>query len=200
MTDYLYSIDVALFFFINHSLANPVFDAVMPFLTDLNKILLGKALFAGAWLWLMVKGGRNGRIAGVLIVAAIVASDQFSSFVVKPMVGRIRPCHVLNNVRLLVDCGGGKSFPSSHAVNNFCAAAVLSSFYASKRWLWFGIAALIAFTRPYVGVHYPSDIVAGAAIGACVGYAIVLLWREAERRFLTKKPESASTSYNHPAH
>jgi undecaprenyl-diphosphatase len=184
--DFLYSIDVALFFFINHSLANPVFDLVMPFVTDLNKTIIGRWLFVGGWLWLMIKGGRNGRTAGVLLAAGIILSDQFSSFVIKPLVGRIRPCFALQGVRLLVECGGGKSFPSSHAVNNFCAAAVLSSYYASKRWLWFGIAALVAFSRPYIGVHYPSDIAGGAVIGAACGYLIVFVWREIDRRWISK--------------
>ncbi|MGE5315433.1 MAG: phosphatase PAP2 family protein [Acidobacteriota bacterium] len=186
MTDFLYSIDVAVFFFINHSLANPVFDVLMPFLTDLNKIRIGQGFFLAAWVLLMIKGGRNGRAAGILLIAGIAASDQLSSFALKPLIGRIRPCHVLPNVRLLVECGGGLSFPSSHAVNNFCAAAILSSFYGSKRWLWFGIAALIAFTRPYVGVHYPSDIAGGALIGAGCGYAFVLLWREIDRRWMNR--------------
>jgi undecaprenyl-diphosphatase len=180
--DFLYSIDVALFFFINHSLANPVFDVVMPFLTDLNRIRFGQGLYLVGWLWLMVKGGRNGRAAGVILVIGIVVSDQLSSTFLKPWVGRIRPCHALQGVRLLGDCGSGLSFPSSHAVNNFCAAAILSSFYASRRWLWFSFAALIAFTRPYVGVHYPSDIAGGALIGAAVGSTLVVLWKEIDRR------------------
>lgn len=189
MTEFLYSIDVAVFFFINHSLANPVFDVVMPFLTDLNKIWVGKALYLLGILWLVVKGGRDGRIAAGLLILGIVISDQFSSSLLKPLVGRIRPCHTLTGVRMLVDCGSGLSFPSSHAVNNFCAAAILAAFYKPQRWLWFGIAALVAFTRPYVGVHYPSDILGGAVIGAGCGYALAVLWREADRRFFSGKKE-----------
>lgn len=187
MTDLLYSVDVAVFFLINHSLANPVFDVIMPFLTDLNKIWFGKALYLLGFVWLIVKGGRNGRITAGLLVIGIVLSDQLSSSVLKPLVGRIRPCQTLDGVRLLVDCGGGLSFPSSHAVNNFCAAAILAAFYTPQRWIWFGIAALIAFTRPYVGVHYPSDILGGAIIGTCCGTLLVVLWRETDRRFIRRK-------------
>ncbi|HLP17102.1 MAG TPA: phosphatase PAP2 family protein [Bacteroidota bacterium] len=187
MIDFLYSIDVALFFFINHSLANPVFDIVMPFVTDLNRIRAGQILYVSAWLLLMIKGGRNGRVAGVMLIVGIVVSDQLSSSVLKPLVGRIRPCHVLPNVRLLVECGGGLSFPSSHAVNNFCAAAILSSFFASRRWVFFSIASLVAFTRPYVGVHYPSDIAGGAVIGAACGYLLAFLWIEIDRRWIARE-------------
>jgi undecaprenyl-diphosphatase len=183
--EFLYSLDVAVFFFINHSLANPVFDVVMPFLTDLNKMRFGQALYLAGWLWLIVKGGRNGRIAAALLLIGIVVSDQLSSSVLKPLVGRIRPCHTLEGVRLLVECGGGLSFPSSHAVNNFCAAVILAAFYRPQRWLWFSIAALVAFTRPYVGVHYPSDILGGAVIGAGCGYALVVIWRVIDGRFFS---------------
>ena len=183
MTELLYSIDVAVFFFINHSLANPVFDVVMPLLTDLNKVRWGQALYLLGWMWLIVKGGRRGRIAALLLVVGIIVSDQLSSAVLKPLVGRIRPCATLEGVRLLVDCGSGLSFPSSHAVNNFCTATILAAFYKKQRLLWLGIASLVAFTRPYVGVHYPSDILGGALIGAACGYALVVIWREADRRF-----------------
>jgi undecaprenyl-diphosphatase len=183
--EFLSSIDVAVFFFINHTCANPVFDVVMPFLTDLNKMRFGQALYLAGWLWLIVKGGRNGRAAAAVLLLGIIVSDQLSSTVLKPFVGRIRPCHALEGVRLLGDCGSGLSFPSSHAVNNFCAAVVLAAFYKPQRWLWFSIAALVAFTRPYVGVHYPSDILGGALIGAGCGYALVLIWRGIDARFFT---------------
>ena len=182
MTDLLYSIDVAVFYFINHSLANPVFDVIMPILTDLNKIRAGQVLYVALWGALMIRGGRNGRIAGLMLILGIVVSDQLSSFVLKPFFGRIRPCVALPNVRLLVECGGGLSFPSSHAVNNFCAAAILAAFYPAKRLWAFSAAALVAFTRPYVGVHYPSDIVGGALFGAACGYMLAFTWMEIDKR------------------
>jgi undecaprenyl-diphosphatase len=185
VTEFLYSIDVALFFFINHSLANPVFDVVMPFLTDLNRMRIGQVLYLAGVLWLIFKGGRNGRMAAALLIIGIIVSDQLSSSVLKPLVGRIRPCYALGGVRLLVECGGGLSFPSSHAVNNFCAAVILASFYKRQRWIWFSVAALIAFTRPYIGVHYPSDILGGALIGAGCGYCLVLIWRVVDARFFS---------------
>ena len=187
MTELLYSIDVAVFFFINHSLANPVFDIVMPFLTDLNKIWIGKTVYLLGFLWLVVKGGRNGRIAAAVLITGIVVSDQLSSAVLKPIVGRIRPCFALNGVRLLVEGGSGLSFPSSHAVNNFCAATILAAFYKRQQWIWYSIAALVAFTRPYVGVHYPSDVLGGAIIGAACGMALTFLWHETDRRWLRGK-------------
>ena len=176
MIEYLYSIDVALFFFINHTLANPVFDWFMPFLTDLNKnrIALG---IGGIWIgYVLWKGGRTGRITIGILMVTIILSDQISSSFLKNLFGRVRPCRILDGVRLLVDCGGGLSFPSSHAVNNFAAATVIAHCYRKHRWYWYSFAALVAFSRTYVGVHYPSDIVGGSLIGFLIGMIVIAIW------------------------
>jgi undecaprenyl-diphosphatase len=87
---------------------------------------------------------------------------------------------------MLVDCGPGKSFPSSHAVNSFAVATLLSTYYRRWQWWFFGWAALVALSRPAVGVHYPSDILGGAAIGACVALALIVLWTQAARKFFPR--------------
>jgi undecaprenyl-diphosphatase len=172
----LYSIDVAVFFFINHTIANPVFDWVMPFITDLNKskpilILIGVFI-----LYILWSGGKNARVTIGLLFITVIISDQTNSVFLKELFGRIRPCRTLDGVRMLVDCGGGLSFPSSHAVNNFAGATVISHFYQKQKYYWFSFAALVALSRPYVGVHYPSDIVAGSLVGIGIGYLMVKIW------------------------
>lgn len=183
MIEFLYSIDVTIFFFINHTLSNPVFDLFMPFLTDLNKhkpVLLFLLLFVGYVLW---KGGTTGRITISILIITIIISDQLNSSVLKEIFSRIRPCRSLDGVRLLVDCGGGLSFPSSHAVNNFAAATVISNFYHKQKWYWFAFAFLVAFSRTYVGVHYPSDILAGSILGFIIGFIIVSIWKSINTKF-----------------
>ncbi len=186
MIEFLYSIDKAVFFFINHTISNPVLDWLMPFLTDLNKHKPTIVIAVLLWLWLMVRGGKTGRTAGILLVLSIIVSDQFSSSVLKNLVGRLRPCHVLHGVRLLVDCGSGYSFPSSHAVNNFAGATILSHYYRKYAWGWFSLASLIALSRPYIGVHYPSDIVGGALIGWACASGMIALWEFIERAIIRK--------------
>jgi undecaprenyl-diphosphatase len=183
MIELLYSIDVWIFFLINHTLANPVFDVVMPFVTDLNKnrpVLALLAVWIGYVVW---KGGRNGRITIGLLLVTVIISDQLNSSVLKELFGRIRPCRALDDVRMLVNCGGGLSFPSSHAVNNFAAAAVIGQFYPKQRIYWLLFAALVAFSRPYVGVHYPSDVLAGGLVGFGIGSFIVFIWRAVEKKY-----------------
>jgi undecaprenyl-diphosphatase len=186
MNEFFYSLDKAVFFFINHTLSNPVLDWLMPFLTDLNKQKAVVVVVFLLWLWLMIKGGRTGKTAGVLLVVAIVVSDQLSSALLKNIFSRLRPCHVLDSVRLLVDCGSGFSFPSSHAVNNFAGATVLAHYYRKYAWGWFSFATLIALTRPYVGVHYPADILGGALLGSVCALGIIAAWEFIDSKYIRK--------------
>lgn len=183
MIDFFYSVDVAVFFLINHTFANPVFDLVMPFLTDLNKQKEMFVVLAGIIGWVLWKGGPQGRIMIGVLVVTVIISDQLSSFVLKHLFERVRPCRALEGVRLLVDCGSGFSFPSSHAVNNFAGAFVISYFYQKQKWYWFSFASLVAFSRPYVGVHYPSDILAGSLIGIGIGFATTSTWKYISQQF-----------------
>ncbi|HEX2865786.1 MAG TPA: phosphatase PAP2 family protein [Ignavibacteriales bacterium] len=167
MTDFLYSIDLAVFYFVNHTIANPAMDRFFVFITDVNHwyiaylILLGIAFF---------KGGRIGKIAAVGALVLIAVSDQLSSFFIKHWVARIRPCNALPDARKLIECSGSYSFPSSHAVNNFAAAAFFYRIYPNLKWILFITASLVAISRVYVGRHYPSDILGGALLGSALGY------------------------------
>ncbi|MEW6511499.1 MAG: phosphatase PAP2 family protein [Bacteroidota bacterium] len=190
MIDVLYSLDVVLFRFVNQTLANPVGDLLWPLITDYDRLLPVRIVLVGVWLFLMVKGGVRGRTAAILLIPVIFCADKLSSAVIKELVGRPRPCHVIDGVpvvqgiHMLVNCGSGLSFPSSHAVNNFAVATVFASYY--RRWVWwfYGWAAIVALSRPAVGVHYPSDILGGAIIGFLVGLCVVWVWTTVQRRFL----------------
>ncbi|MBW7887055.1 MAG: phosphatase PAP2 family protein [Bacteroidetes bacterium] len=175
--EFLYSIDVTIFFFFNHTIANPVLDVVFPFLTDLNKqlfVVWGIIIFI---LYLFIKGNANTRAMIVLLIITIIAADQLSSSLIKQFFERLRPCRALEGVRMLVPCGSGYSFPSSHAVNNFAGAVIITRFFQKQKIFWFSFASLIAVSRPYVGVHYPSDIIAGAIIGSITALCIFHLWK-----------------------
>jgi len=187
MTEFLYSIDVAVFAFVNGTLSNPVGDFLWPYITDYDRYLPVRIALAAAWLLLVFKGGKRGRTAALLVVLVLVCADQLSSFVIKPLIDRPRPCHAVNGVQvvqqvhLLVHCGGGKAFPSSHAVNNVAVATILAFFYRRWAWAFFTWAGLVALSRVAVGVHYPSDILGGALIGMAVAGFLLWLWSLAGR-------------------
>jgi len=178
----LQSFDSAVFHLLNGAIANPIFDVVMPVVTDLNRHWYGWILFGGSWLALMTVGGKAGRAAALLLIPLITLSDQISSNYIKNIVMRPRPCHLVGGVpvadhlRLLVGCGGGFSFPSSHAVNNFAAATLISYFFPRHRISLFSAAGVVAFSRVSVGVHYPSDVIGGAMIGISIAALWILGW------------------------
>jgi len=185
----LIAADEKLFHFVNQTLANPVFDWLMPPLTDWNKYPGGIAIFLALWIALMIRGGKKGRIVGLLIVPLILASDQLSSSLLKEWFHRPRPCHevdgltAVRQIRLLVPCGSGFSFPSSHAVNNVAFAAFVAYYYRRWSWLLFLYAFLMCLSRVVVGVHYPSDVAGGAVVGFLCAAALIAAWESIARSF-----------------
>ena len=166
MSDFFYQIDLSIFYFINHSLSNLVFDKFFVFITDVKNWYITYLIL---YFILIIKGGKRGRISALILIFLIVVSEQLSSVFLKNLFGRIRPCNVLDDVNLLVGCTDSFSFPSSHAVNNFAVAIFFGKLFPKYKWILISVASLIAFSRPYVGVHYPSDILGGAVIGWLLG-------------------------------
>ena len=167
MVDILYSLDVAVFHFINQTIANPLFDKFFSYITEVKNWYL---VYIILWLTIFIKGGRKGKIAALFALLLITASDQFSSAFLKNLIQRVRPCNFLDDVRIVLGCTGSFSFPSSHAVNNFAIATFFAILYPKYKWALFISAFLVAFSRPYIGVHYPSDMVGGAIIGIIFGF------------------------------
>ncbi len=172
--DFLTNLDTSLFYFLNGDIANSLFDKVMPFITEPKSWTIAYIFLFG---WLFWKGGKQGRIAAVTLIVAIVLADQLSSSVIKELVQRVRPCKELADVRMLVPCSSGLSFPSSHAANTFAGAVILSYYFRHYTWVYFTAAAAISFSRIYVGVHYPFDVLGGALLGAAIGIGLIMAIR-----------------------
>ncbi len=173
MKDWLIYIDTHIFYFINQTIANPVFDKIMPFITEADHWLL---LYFSALSLLLWKGGTKGRWFVLVLLVTVVAANHINSDILKETFDRLRPCKALEDVRLLINCGSGESFPSSHAVNNFAAAFIISRYYRQYNIIAYSIAGLIAFTRVYNGVHYPLDILSGAFVGMAIANLFAVLF------------------------
>lgn len=186
--DWLAGLDSSLLLFVNRTLGNPVGDLLWPLITGYDRLLPARILLAVVWLWLLIRGGRRGRTVALLLPPLLLLSDQVSSSLLKDLVGRPRPCHeiggipVVAGIRLLVDCGPGMSFPSSHAVNNFAVATLCTRYYPRGAPYFFIWASLVALSRVAVGVHFPSDVLGGAAIGSGLALLVLAGWGAVERR------------------
>lgn len=173
-------IDTNLFFLLNLKAQNCVFDFLMPILTNLDYWRIPFILLA---IFLLVFGQKRGRIAVLLLVLGITLSDQVCNSLLKPLVGRSRPCNVLENVHLLINCTKSFSFPSSHATNIFTGMILFSFVYPKLKIGLLTAAALVAYSRVYVGVHYPFDVLAGTILGILCALTIIILYRLLSRKF-----------------
>src|SRR4030066_928366 len=169
--------DTSLFFLINQGLQNPFFDLIMPFITKRSYILF--AIFAVPAFF---KDSKKSLFVIALCFIALALGDA-SANILKHLFERPRPCQALENVRLLVGCSGSFSMPSNHAVNAFSVAATFSHFFRKTAVPMFLIAALVALSRIYVGVHYPSDVIAGAVLGGVIAGIILILHKWSSERF-----------------
>ena len=128
-------------------------------------------------------------IGGLLVTVGL--ADGISSHLVKNQFQRIRPCNQTGfkeTAHLLVPCGSGYSFTSSHATNHFAIAFFLM-LTIGRRWKWirfplFLWACSIAFAQVYVGVHYPLDVLAGGILGTFISFVIVYLLGKQKGSFL----------------
>ncbi len=178
--------DQSVFLFLNVMLANPLTDFAMPIITSDNLLRVSYALAMVLVLW---RGDARARWMVLFSIIALTLADQTAAGLLKPMIGRLRPCHTLENINLLVGCGGGKSMPSAHAANAFAQALLFGIQYAKIRWPLLAVAFLIAISRVFVGVHYPGDVLVGAVIGGAIGCLVLSGYRLFCNRFVKPKPE-----------
>ncbi len=180
----LYSLDLAIFYFFNHTISTGFLDKFFAIITNVKNWYIAYVILAGIAL---VKGGSKGRIVVIGILILILVSDQLGYRVLKELIQRARPCVALKDALTPIGCTGSFSFPSNHALNNFAAATFLYKFYPKFKWAFFSTAILVSLSRVYLGVHYPSDILGGALIGAFLGYVFSIAAQKIILKFERKK-------------
>ena len=177
-----------------------------PFLDRFMWLYSGKAVWLPLAAFILIvllykKKWRESILILLAIVLVITFCDQFASHVCKPIFTRFRPTHhpdFMDQVKTVFDYRGGKyGFISSHAANAFGFATFMSLLFRYRLFTWtiFLWAALTAYTRVYLGVHFISDIVPGAIAGVFFGWLVYWLYIKA-RAFVPGTSGEASALYS----
>jgi len=176
----LSQLNVLSFYLINNGLDNRLFDFLMPFITDFGSILTWLIIFG---LMFIFGGQKTRKIAFLGFLAIIMANGVV--YLLKYIVAEPRPFLALSNVDLLVHAEETYSFPSGHAASSFAAAFVIGSRYKlnvngrnySLFYPLMTFAVVVGFSRIYIGVHYPYDVIVGAIIGTLSAYLVLKFWK-----------------------
>ena len=183
--DWLLQADERLFRLINHSWSNPVFDRLMPFLSGNVFFIPALVLLAVS---LLMKGGRQGRCFVVAMTSVLILGEALVTGPLKKSFGRERPYTVLQDVELRAGKSASKAMPSGHSALWAAAATVTFLFY---RRVGRGVAVValgVGYSRCYVGVHWPTDVIAGFIVGISYGCGIAwgleFAWKRLGRSFL----------------
>jgi undecaprenyl-diphosphatase len=161
------TIDRALFTLFNSTLKTGFLDVLMPFITEDRNLFIIILLILASLFGLYRRRDRSGLFTLILL---IIISDGLVQRL-KELIGRARPCISLENAELLVGCSSSYSLPSGHATNIFAAMLFISFRYPKWAPLLMLFASVVAYSRVYVGVHYPADVAAGALFGSALAIA-----------------------------
>jgi len=186
----LLELDRELFLFLN-GLHSPFIDPIMYFLTD-GRVWIPLYLFVGYLIYQNYKKESLWILAGIIL--SIVITDQITTTFMKPFFARLRPTHEPSLQGLVHTVnnyfGGLHGFASSHAANTFGVTLFLWMILRKHyRWaaLLFIWPAVMSYSRIYLGVHYPGDIIVGTLIGLLTGWLVFRLYVRMKRRHYTSK-------------
>lgn len=172
------NIDFKILDFIQNNMHNAVLDRLMPIVTSLGSA--GAIWIVLAVILILLKKYRR---YGYMLMIALILCGVVGNLTLKPLIARIRPFDVRPLLQsLLIAEPKDFSFPSGHTMASFASSIVI--YYMNKKAgiLALILSILIAFSRLYLYVHYPSDVFAGIIIGSLIGYVSIRLHKFIENR------------------
>ncbi len=165
------NVDFLILDFIQEYIKNPVFDFIMPKVT-----ILGNAgiiwIIAAVVMLCIPKYRKSGLSLSIGLVACLLLGNLW----LKPWIARVRPFDMIEGFKLLIEAPSDFSFPSGHTYSSVVGAAVLTM--ADRRFGYFAIplAVIIAFSRLYLYVHYPTDILGGILLGGMISVILYIVF------------------------
>lgn len=163
--------EVKFLFFLQEYIRTPILTYIMEFFTVLGNV--GMISIVACIVLLVIKKHRP---VGIAASVSLVLNLFVVNLLLKPLIGRIRPYNAFDNLTILIEPLADNSFPSGHSSASFAVASVMFMLLPKK----YGVpavivASIIAFSRLYLGVHYPSDVAAGIIIGCLTGICAKLI-------------------------
>lgn len=164
---FIQNIDNNILMFIQNNIKCSFLDIIMPIITSLGN---GGIVWIGVVIFMLCS--KKYKKYGFILAVTLICGWTLGDLIIKPTVERIRPCNVNESIQMLIARPLTYSFPSGHSLNSFSSATII--FKAKRSWgiAAFMLASLIAFSRMYLYVHYPSDVLFGIIIGICTALII----------------------------
>ena len=180
--------DATILLWIQNVVRNPVLDVIFKFITHLGDngyFWIGSALILCIF--------KKTRKAGIFALMALLFSVIVNNAILKNVIGRIRPYEIIAGLECIIKHAHDASFPSGHTGSSFAAAVVYLRKLPKKISIpMLVMAILISVSRLYVGIHYPTDVIAGAISGAALGLLACLLGEFVIKKWQEKHPKKAT--------
>ena len=163
----VWALDTNILFWIQNLLRNDVFDVIIPFYTS-----LGEDGIIWITLGLILLIPKKTRKCGIMVLGALLVMLIVNNIILKNLIARSRPCWTFPEMVRLVKNPKSFSFPSGHTVSAFAVAFTVFSQHKKLGKVIIVMASIMAFTRLYVFVHYPTDVYGGILVAAAIAYFV----------------------------